>query len=164
MTREVKNIGVVYSRIYSYARYMDAIAEYEERAMHNTRKDDGAEYIRGSYQSDPTARGAVALIDLPPRIRTMQRWVDVIDMAIEKARAEDYVYQRKPGRGSAYAMQAYFCMRGPARDKSRNADMRMTLAKRCGVTPRTIYSWLHMFAESVYTYAEQEGLIKEGKA
>ena len=151
----------VYMHLYAYARYVEAIQVYESRAMHNTHKFDGQEYVRGSYRSDPTARGAMALIDMPQGIRRAYDWVRVVDSAMYKFSCEDAAYGRSKDKGVAYVMRTYFCLGSEARQKSQNEEMRRQLAKQCEVDLRTIYRWLHQITHTVQQYAIDAGLIHD---
>lgn len=154
-----KFVGVVYSHLYRYARYVEAIDEFRDSAMRQNQKQD-QEHIRGSFHSDPTARGGIILAEPPSKIKTMQEWVYVIDTVHEQFRMEDEAYNRGT-RGIAYVMRTYFCMdTHERRDKKNNAAMQQTLAKRCRVSQRTIYAWLHTIGESVAVFADKKGLLK----
>ena len=157
-----KVAGFVYSHLYRYAKYVEAITDFEESALRQLQKMDGGEHVHTSYVSDPTARGGILLAEPPRHIAVMKEWVAVVDMAYEQLLMDDEAYNRG-NRGIAYVMSVYFCLNGQERrDRSKNAETRIALAKRCKVTDRTIYGWLNKIGQTVAILAEKKGLLKDG--
>lgn len=155
-----KVAGFIYAHLFRYSRYVEAITDFEESALRQLQKQDGGEHIRGSYVSDPTARGGILLAEPPKHIARMKEWVAVIDFVYDQMLLDDDAYGRG-NRGIAYVMTTYFCLNGQdKRDRTENGEMKQVLCKRCRVTERTLYGWLHKIGESVAVIAEKKGLLK----
>lgn len=144
-------------KLFKYASYKALIAEYEARALSQTRKCD-TQYIKGAYRSDPAARGGVMLADPPHRIQIRMAWCSAIENAWAECKAEDAANGRSDV-GMAYVMEEYFCLNKPPRDKEKNGEAREAMRKRCDISTRTFYEWISEIVDTVVYHAAKQNLL-----
>jgi len=151
-------IRIVRGRLFGYYNDKQTVEEFIEAASHQTRKMS-EDSIRGSYKSDPTARGGIMLADPPPKIAYKRAWIKAIEDAWAELHLEDHAYRRVPERGKAYVMEKYFCLTRPQRRKTLNDEARDQLCSECGISVRTFYNWLSDITAVVMQQAIRRGLL-----
>ena len=151
-------IGVARKQLYSYRWDKIVIEEYIESCSRQARKM-GDDAIRGTFKSDPTARGGIMLAEPPERIARRVEWVKAIEDAWAELHLEDQAYRRVPHRGKAYVMENYFCLTQLPRRKERNDAARDKLCEECKISIRTFYNWLSDITACVIAQATRRGLL-----
>ena len=145
----------VHARLFSYAGYKKEIDEFFETALRQTAKQDDQSGVRGSFRSDPTARGGVMLADPPPRIREAMAWT----RAIDDAWSECEMLDGGNPYGLAYLLERNFCLTGGPRPRSQNANARRRICEECGIAERTFYLWLDKVTSIAIYHASHAGLL-----
>jgi AcrR family transcriptional regulator len=151
-------IRIARKQLYAYYADKEAIESFIEAATRQTQKMD-AEFVRGTYRSDPTARGGIMLADPPAAIRAKVEWVKTIEDAWAELHFEDHAYRRVPEHGKAYVMEQFFCLTLPPRRKELNEEARDKLCAECGISVRTFYNWLTQITQCVIQHATRRGLL-----
>lgn len=126
----IERANAIQHHLFSYQSYKQTYEEYVSRAMRQTQKmtETG---IHGSHKSDPTARGAVMLADLPEQIKTKVLWIGAIEDAWAECIKEDCGKEC----GLAYVMEHYFCLTGERREKKHNGEAVRAICEECEITP-----------------------------
>lgn len=152
-TRE--RVRCVHGNLYAYARHKQTIDDFVARAMRQNGKQWDSAGSRGTFRSDPAARGGMLLADPPPRIKSALDWC----CAIEDAWAECRMMDDGNERGIAYLLETYFCLGGKGRNRDKNHESRAAICAECGISETTFYAWLGRITEIVCYHAAQRGLI-----
>lgn len=151
-------IRIARKQLYAYYLDKQVIESFVDKATRQTQKM-GEEYVRGTYRSDPTARGGIMLADPPKDIRIKVEWVKAIEGAWAELHLEDQAYRRVPSRGKAYVMEKFFCLTRPPRRRELNEETREQLCDECGISVRTFYNWLSQITNTVIHHATRRGLL-----
>lgn len=151
-------IRIARGKLYAYYSDKQRIEAFIEAASKQTRKM-GDDAIRGTYKSDPTARGGIMLADPPPKMANRIEWVKAIEDAWAELHLEDHAYRRVPERGKSYVMEHYFCLTSPPRRKELNESARDKLCEECKISVRTFYNWLTQITQTVMQQAIRRGLL-----
>lgn len=151
-------IRIARKHLYAYYTDKQIVESFVEAASKQTRKM-GEDSIRGTYKSDPTARGGIMLAEPPPKIASKVAWIKVIEDAWAELHLDDQAYRRVPSRGKAYVMERYFCLTQPPRRKELNEIARDQLCNECKIAVRTFYNWLSDITQAVIQQAIRRGLL-----
>lgn len=146
----------IHYHLYSYAAHKSDIEAYVSRAMRKTGRMNETG-IRGSYISDPTARGGVMLAEFPKRLQKKADWVAVIEDAWAECLAED---NGEP-HGLAYLMERNFCLTGAPREKKLNEEAQKRICDECGISKSTFFARLAKITRIVEYHATQKGLFRD---
>lgn len=151
-------IRIARRQLYAYYTDKQVVESFVASAARQTRKM-GEDSIRGTYKSDPTARGGIMLAEPPPKIANKVAWIKVIEDAWAELHLDDQAYRRVPSRGKAYVMERFFCLTQPPRRRERNNEARDTLCNECKIAVRTFYNWLSDITQAVIHQATLRGLL-----
>ena len=136
--------------LYRYQRHKREIEEHEASCFGHSQEDN--EGIRGSEISDPTARGAISLVNPPLKIEAAQAWVKVIEIAWQEMTMID--------KDSAEVLEMFYGLNLPNGRKRRDAVRTVVkLMDKLGVCDRTVYRKREQCVEWVKALALREGLL-----
>lgn len=151
-------IRLARKHLYSYYADKLAVEDFIASASRQTqRMNDDA--VRGTFKSDPTARGGIMLAEPPTKIARKVEWIKAIEDAWAELYLDDQAYRRVPSRGKAYVMEMYFCLTQPPRRKELNEIARDQLCNECKIAVRTFYNWLSDITQAVIHQATLRGLL-----
>ena len=151
-------IRVARKQLYSYYMDKQIVKDYFDAAHKQTRKM-GDDAIRGTFKSDPTARGGIMLAEPPDYIAERIAWIKAIEDAWAEMHIDDQAYRRVPARGKAYVMEIFFCLTQPPRRRDRNEQARNNLCRECKIAIRTFYNWLSDITNAVVAQATLRKLL-----
>ena len=154
-TFEYERVRCVHGNLFAYKKHKQAIDDFVAKAMRQSGKRWDSAGGRGSFRSDPAARGGMLLADPPPRIKSALDWC----CAIEDAWAECRMLDDGNERGLAYLMEENFCLTGDDHTRDCNREARMRICVACEISESTFYAWLHRVTNIVCYHAAQRGLI-----
>ena len=154
-TFERERVRCVHGNLFAYKKHKQAIDDFLAKAMRQSGKRWDSAGGRGSFRSDPAARGGLMLADPPPRIRHALDWCE----AIEDAWAECRMLDDGNERGLAYLMEQNFCFDGAERSKEKNRECRADICVACGISESTFYQWLSRVTEITGYHAARRGLV-----
>lgn len=145
---------IVQGRMFQYSSYKQELASFETAALNQTVKISETG-VRGSYISDPTARGGVLLAEPPPKVKEKYEWCAAIDEAHQDCLDED---MGNPF-GLAYVMEKNFAIGGEPHPKAQNETYRKRICHDCNIAESTFYVWLKRITGHAIYRAAKRGLI-----
>lgn len=152
----VREIGwkrtILRQKMFLYRQYKAEIEEYEQNAIDRTPVMDESG-IHGTGISDPTAKSAAMLADVPKNLEEKKAWVDSIEQAKRRVEGWDKAYEIVAGRGLSYVMTEYYCMNSEPRPKASNEQVRARLCEECQISESTFYRWLNKIDKAVWERA-----------
>ena len=157
MQTRIDRARKVRAMLYQYQRFVKRKAAYTVRAMGQTGRHDESG-IRGTYKSDPTARGGCMLADPPHRLAREWEWIDAINDAWAECMYLDKTAGRE-GNGLAYTIERLFCLTGEPRPKEKNSEAVREIAEACGISERTVYDWRDYITGIVEFHAGKRALL-----
>lgn len=141
--------------LYMYQQHKREVEAYEAHCI-DRHKAPTNEGVRGSYRSDPTARGGINLVDRPAHIQEAMLWI----WAIETAWAELTAY--KPEH--ATLMETYYGLSMPfGRSKDKATATKYSLMNCLNISERTFYAWKDDIVDAVAHAGIQCGVLRPYK-
>lgn len=144
----------VYRHLFRYNKYKERIDEYTDSAMRRNVKTDNAG-VRGTYRSDPTARGGVMLAQLPKRIAAKVQWCGAIEDTLAECKMED----GNDDYGLAYILREYFCVGTEPRDEDKNAEAITNICNVADISRSTFFRRVSRITDIVLYHAARRKLI-----
>ena len=140
------------SHAFRYQEYKAAVAEYVDWAMSQTSKQKlGGSAVSSGHRSDPTARAAIKLVDMPEHLRTKALWVRAVNDAWRECREES--------RELALLFERNFRLTGDILGPEHNTAVRVAIMEECGLTRATFYNWLEDACDILVYYATKRKLL-----
>ena len=140
------------SHAFRYQEYKAAVQAYIDAALSQTGKQQlGGTGISSGYRSDPTARAAIKLIDMPEHIRTKALWVRAVNDAWRECAEES--------RELAYLFERNFRLTGETLGPDHNTAVRMGIMEYTGISMRTFYDRLNDVCDILVYHATKRKLL-----
>lgn len=140
------------SHAFRYQEYKAEVQAYIDWAMSQTGKQQlGGTGISSGHRSDPTARAAIKLIDMPEHIRTKALWVRAVNDAWRECAEES--------KELAYLFEHNFRLTGNVLGPEHNAAVRSHVMEMCGISVPTFYKWLEDACEILVYHATKRKLL-----
>ena len=140
------------SHAFRYQAYKAEVQAYIDWALSQTGKQQlGGTGISSDHRSDPTARAAIKLIDMPEHIRTKALWVRAVNDAWRECAEES--------RELAYLFEHNFRLTGDILGPERNTAVRMRIMEETGISMRTFYDRLNDVCDILVYHATKRKLL-----
>ena len=140
------------SHAFKYQTYKAEVQAYIDWAMSQTGKQQlGGTGISSGHRSDPTARAAIKLIDMPEHIRTKALWVRAVNDAWKECAEES--------RELAYLFEHNFRLTGEILGPDHNTAVRMRIMEETGISMRTFYDRLNDVCDILVYHATKRKLL-----
>ena len=140
------------SHAFRYQEYKAEVQAYIDWAMSQTGKQQlGGTGISSGHRSDPTARAAIKLIDMPEHIRTKALWVRAVNDAWRECREDNAQL--------AYLFEHNFRLTGDILGPEHNTAVRKHIMDECNISVRTFYEWLETVADILVYHATRRKLL-----
>lgn len=109
--------------------------------------------IRAGLPSDPTARAAILLAEMPEGTALKQKWCNAIEDAWAECVAQDAVNKN----GMAFFMENVFSLtEEPDADEN---SVRDKVCAHCNIAIPTYYNWMKTVTQIVVYHAAKRGLL-----
>ena len=140
------------SHAFRYQEYKAAVAQYIDWAMSQTSKQQlGGTAITSGHRSDPTARAAIRLVDMPEHLRTKALWVRAINDAWKECRDES--------KDVGLLFERNFRLTGDILGPEHNTAVRHEIMDECGISVRTFYERLEDVCDILVYHATKRKLL-----
>lgn len=140
------------SHAFRYQEYKAEVQAYIDWAMSQTGKQQlGGTGISSGHRSDPTARAAIKLIDMPEHIRTKALWVRAVNDAWQECAEES--------KELAYLFEHNFRLTGDILGPEHNTAVRMRIMEETGISMRTFYDRLNDVCDILVYHATKRKLL-----
>lgn len=140
------------SHAFRYQEYKAAVAQYIDWAMSQTSKQQlGGTAVTSGHRSDPTARAAIKLVDMPEHLRTKALWVRAVNDAWRECREES--------REFALLFERNFRLTGDILGPEHNTAVRLGIMEECGISASTFYKWLENSCDVLVYHATKRKLL-----
>ena len=140
------------SHAFRYQEYKAAVQAYIDWALSQTGKQQlGGTGISSGHRSDPTARAAIKLVDMPEHIRTKALWVRAVNDAWRECAEES--------RELAYLFEHNFRLTGEILGPDHNTAVRMRIMEETGISMRTFYDRLNDVCDILVYHATKRKLL-----
>ena len=140
------------SHAFRYQEYKAEVQAYIDWAMSQTGKQQlGGTGISSGHRSDPTARAAIKLIDMPEHIRTKALWVRAVNDAWRECAEES--------KEMAYLFEHNFRLTGDILGPEHNTAVRMGIMEYTGISMRTFYDRLNDVCDILVYHATKRKLL-----
>lgn len=140
------------SHAFRYQEYKAAVAQYIDWAMSQTSKQQlGGTAVTSGHRSDPTARAAIKLADMPEYIRAKALWVRAINDAWRECREES--------TDLGLLFERNFRLTGDILGPEHNTAVRMAVMEECGISVRTFYERLEDACDILVYHATKRKLL-----
>ena len=140
------------SHAFRYQEYKAEVQAYIDWAMSQTGKQQlGGTGISSGHRSDPTARAAIKLVDMPEHIRAKALWVRAVNDAWRECAEESGEL--------AYLFEHNFRLTGETLGPEHNAAVRMGIMEECGISVPTFYKWLEDACDVLVYHATKRKLL-----
>ena len=140
------------SNAFRYQEYKAAVNAYIDWALSQTGKQQlGGTAVSSGHRSDPTARAAIKLIDMPEHIRTKALWVRAVNDAWRECREDD--------KQLAYLFERNFRLTGEILGPEHNTAVRNAIIEELGISTTTFYEWLENTADVLVYHATKRKLL-----
>ena len=140
------------SHAFRYQEYKAEVQAYIDWAMSQTGKQQlGGTGISSGHRSDPTARAAIKLVDMPEHIRTKALWVRAVNDAWQECAEES--------RELAYLFEHNFRLTGNVLGPEHNTAVRMGIMEYTGISMRTFYDRLNDVCDILVYHATKRKLL-----
>lgn len=144
------------SHAFRYQAYKAEVAEYVRSAMTQTGKQQlGGTPVSSGHRSDPTARAAIKLADMPEHIRTKALWVAVVNDAWKECIDDD----NGDPYGLAFILERNFRLTGETLGPEHNASVRSSIRERAGMNRTTFYNRLEEVGDILVYHAVKRKLL-----
>ena len=140
------------SHAFRYQEYKAAVQAYIYWAMSQTGNQQlGGTGISSGHRSDPTARAAIKLVDMPEHIRTKALWVRAVNDAWRECAEESGEL--------AYLFEHNFRLTGEILGPDHNTAVRMRIMEETGISMRTFYDRLNDVCDILVYHATKRKLL-----
>lgn len=140
------------SHAFRYQEYKAAVQAYIDWALGSTGKQQlGGTGISSGHRSDPTARAAIKLVDMPEHIRTKALWVRAVNDAWRECAEES--------RELAYLFERNFRLTGDILGPEHNTAVRVGIMEHTGISMRTFYDRLNEVCDILVYHATKRKLL-----
>lgn len=140
------------SHAFKYQAYKAEVQAYIDWAMSQTGKQQlGGTGISSGHRSDPTARAAIKLIDMPEHIRTKALWVRAVNDAWRECAEES--------KELAYLFEHNFRLTGDVLGPEHNTAVRTFIMEQIGISMRTFYDKLNDACDILVYHATKRKLL-----
>lgn len=140
------------SHAFRYQEYKAAVAEYVDWAMSQTSKQQLAGTpVTSGHRSDPTARAAIRLVDMPEHLRTKALWVRAVNDAWKECREESDEL--------ALLFERNFRLTGDILGPEHNTAVRVGIMQECNISVPTFYKWLEDACDILVYHATKRKLL-----
>ena len=140
------------SHAFRYQEYKAEVQAYIDWAMSQTGKQQlGGTGISSGHRSDPTARAAIKLVDMPEHIRTKALWVRAVNDAWRECAEES--------KEMAYLFEHNFRLTGDILGPEHNTAVRMGIMEYTGISMRTFYDRLNDVCDILVYHATKRKLL-----
>ena len=140
------------SHAFRYQEYKAAVAAYVDWALSQTGKQQlGGTAVSSGHRSDPTARAAIKLVDMPEHIRTKALWVRAVNDAWRECREDN--------PDLAFLFEHNFRLTGDILGPEHNTAVRTYIMGEMGISLRTFYEWLENTADILVYHATKRKLL-----
>ena len=140
------------SHAFRYQEYKAAVAQYVDSVLAMC----GKAQVRGTpissgHRSDPTARAAIKLAEMPEPIRIKELWVRAVNDTWRELRAED--------KSMACLFEKNFHLTGDILGPEHNTAVRNGIVEELDISMRTFYSWLNEVTDVLVYHASRRKLL-----
>lgn len=140
------------SNAFRYQEYKAAVNAYIDWALSQTGKQQlGGTAVSSGHRSDPTARAAIKLIDMPEHIRTKALWVRAVNDAWRECREDD--------KQLAYLFERNFRLTGDILGPEHNTAVRERIIEELNISRPTFYNWLEAVSDILVYHATKRKLL-----
>lgn len=141
------------SHAFKYQAYKAEIAAYIDSCMSLVAPKQNLEGtgISSGHRSDPTARAAIKLADMPEYLRAKVLWVRAINDAWKECREES--------KELALLFERNFRLTGDILGPEHNTAVRAGIMEYLGITRATYYNWLEDACDILVYYATKRKLL-----
>jgi hypothetical protein len=140
------------SNAFRYQEYKAAVNAYIDWALSQTGKQQlGGTAVSSGHRSDPTARAAIKLIDMPEHIRTKALWVRAVNDAWRECREDN--------KQLAYLFEKNFRLTGDILGPEHNTAVRNSIMEELGISSTTFYEWLESVSDILVYHATKRKLL-----
>lgn len=140
------------SHAFRYQEYKATVQAYVDWALSQTGKQQlGGTGISSGHRSDPTARAAIKLIDMPEHIRTKALWVRAVNDAWRECAEES--------KELGYLFEHNFRLTGDVLGPEHNTAVRMKIMEETGISMRTFYDRLNDVCDILVYHATKRKLL-----
>ena len=144
------------SHAFRYQEYKAEVQAYIDWAMSQTGKQQlGGTGISSGHRSDPTARAAIKLIDMPEHIRTKALWVRAVNDAWRECKEDDAGEKY----GLAFLLEHNFRLTGDILGPEHNTAVRAYIIEQAGITRPTFYNRLEAVCDILVYHAAKRKLL-----
>ena len=144
------------SHAFRYQEYKAEVQAYIDWAMSQTGKQQlGGTGISSGHRSDPTARAAIKLIDMPEHIRTKALWVRAVNDAWRECKEDDAGEKY----GLAFLFERNFRLTGDILGPEHNTAVRAYIIEQAGITRPTFYNRLEAVCDILVYHAAKRKLL-----
>lgn len=140
------------SNAFKYQVYKAEVAAYIDSCMALTGKQQlGGSAVTSGHRSDPTARAAIKLADMPEYLRTKALWVRAVNDAWREC-LED-------SKDLAYLFEKNFRLTGETLGPEHNTAVRNEIVEELNISTSTFYQWLEAVADILVYHATKRKLL-----
>lgn len=140
------------SNAFKYQVYKAEINAYIDSCMALTGKQQlGGTAVTSGHRSDPTARAAIKLAEMPEHLRNKALWVRAVNDAWRELREDD--------KQMAYLFEKNFRLTGDILGPEHNTAVRKRIMDECNISVRTFYEWLETVADILVYHAAKRKLL-----
>lgn len=140
------------SNAFKYQQYKAEINAYIDSCMALTGKQQlGGSAVTSGHRSDPTARAAIKLAEMPEHLRNKALWVRAVNDAWRELREDD--------KQMAYLFEKNFRLTGDILGPEHNTAVRNDIVKDLSISMTTFYEWLESVADILVYHATKRKLL-----
>ena len=141
------------SHAFKYQQYKADVNAYVDACMALVAPKQQLEGtgVSSGHRSDPTARAAIKLAEMPEPIRTKALWVRAVNDAWRECREDD--------KQLAYLFEKNFRLTGEILGPEHNTAVRKLIMDECGISVSTFYEWLENVADILVYHATKRKLL-----
>ena len=140
------------SHAFKYQVYKAGLNAYVDSCMALTGKQQlGGSAVTSGHRSDPTARAAIKLAEMPEPLKTKALWVRAVNDAWRECREDD--------KQLALLFERNFRLTGDILGPEHNTAVRNGIIEELGISVRTFYEWLESAADILVYHATKRKLL-----
>lgn len=140
------------SNAFKYQVYKAELNAYIDSCMALTGKQQlGGSAVTSGHRSDPTARAAIKLAEMPEYLRTKALWVRAVNDAWRECMEES--------KELALLFERNFRLTGDILGPEYNTTVRNDIIEELGISVRTFYEWLENVADILVYHATKRKLL-----
>lgn len=107
--------------------------------------------VSSGHRSDPTARAAIKLAEMPEPLRTKVLWIRAVNDAWRECLEDD--------KQLAYLFEKNFRLTGDILGPEHNTAVRNAIIEELGISTTTFYAWLENVADILVYHATKRKLL-----